>query len=181
MGNKFSSALSLGYATLFISLWLKFMSYAGWIANKNISDVTTVTLILGLILVICGIFSFFNVDKLDPVLFLIVAGYTLSLGLKSLMYPNLPATLDPPVADGWIHILIAVVIFYLWYGSLGDKVMRQLFLLGLWIAETVVAIGYWTGASILTLIAGYIGLIAAIFAGLYYFSTIERKKETLVS
>lgn len=181
MENKFSAAISLGYATLFISLWLKYMSYAGWVANESISDIIPITMILGVVLVICGIFSFFNVDKIDPVLFLIAAVYTISGALRFMMYPNMSANLNPATTDGWIHILVAVVVFYLWFGSLGDKTLRQLFLLGLWLAEVGAALSNWTAANFFTVISGYIGLISAIFAALYFFSTIERKKESVAS
>ena len=181
MENKFSAAVSLGYATLFISLWLRYMSYAGWIANENVSDIVPIITILGIVLSISGIFSFYNADKIDPVLFLIVAAYAISVALRFMMYPNLPSNLNPAATDGWIHILVAVVIFYLWFGSLGVKTLRQLFLLGLWLAELGAALSNWTAATFFTVIAGYIGLISAIFAALYFFSTIEKEKESVAS
>ena len=178
MENKFSAAVSLGYASLFISLWLKYMSYAGWVVNESVSDIVPIIMILGVVLVICGIFSFFNVDKIDSVLFPIVAAYTLSVAVRFMVYPNLPANLNPAVTDGWIHLLVAIV-FYLWFSSLGGKILRQLFLLGLWLAELGAALNNWTSANIFTVIAGYIGLISAIFAALYFFSTIKRKEESV--
>jgi succinate-acetate transporter protein len=181
MENKFSAAISLGYATLFITLWLRYMSYAGWIANESVSDIVPIIMILGVVLAISGIFSFYNADKIDTVLFLIVSAYTLSVALRFMIYPNLSANLNPAVTDGWIHILAAVVIFYLWFGSMGGKIFRQLFLLGLWLAELGAALSNWTAANFFTVISGYIGLISALFAALYFFSTIERKKESVVS
>ncbi len=181
MENKFSAAVSLGFATLFITLWLRYMNYAGWVADENISDIVPLIMILGVVLAISGIFSFFNGDKIEPVLFLIVAAYVFSVSLRFIMYPNLPANTNPAVTDGWVHILAAAVVICLWLGSFGGQILRQLFLLGLWLAELGAALSNWTAATIFTVIAGYIGLISAIFAALYFFSTIERKKESVAS
>jgi succinate-acetate transporter protein len=179
MENKFSAAVSLGYASLFISLWLRYMSYAGWIANESALDIIPIVMILGVVLAISGIFSFFNGDKIEPVLFLIVAAYSFSFSLRFIMYPNLSANLNPAATDGWVHILSATVVICLWLSSMGDKILRQLFLLGLWLAELGAALSNWTAANIITMIAGYIGLVSAIFAALYYFTSIDRKKESI--
>ncbi|MEJ2616877.1 MAG: hypothetical protein P8Z35_18125 [Ignavibacteriaceae bacterium] len=181
MENKFSAAVSLGYASLFISLWMWYMNYAGWVAVDSVSDIVPIMMILGVVLAISGIFSFLNGDKLEPILFLIIAAYAFSYSLRFVMYPNLPANTNPAVTDGWAHILIAAVIFCLWLGSMGGKIYRQFFLLGLWLAELGAAISNWTAATIITVIAGYIGLITAVLAALYFFSTIEKKKESTVS
>ena len=181
MENKFSAAVSLGYASLFISMWMWYMNYAGWIPAGSGVDIVPIIMILGVVLAISGIFSFLNGDKVEPVLFLIVAAYAFSYSLRFVMYPGLPANTNPAVTDGWAHLIIAVVIFCLWFSSLSGKVFRQLFLLTLWLAELGAAISNWTAASIITVIAGYIGLVSAILALLYFFSTMERKKESTAS
>jgi succinate-acetate transporter protein len=181
MENKFSAAASLGYASLFISMWMWYMNYTGWTAIGSASDIVPIMMILGIVIALSGIFSFLNGDRVEPILFLIVAAYLFSYSLRFVMYPNLPANTNAAITDGWFHILIAVVIFCLWLGSLNGKVLRQLFFLGLWLAELGAAISNWTAATIFAMIAGYIGLISAILAALYFFSTIERKKESPVS
>jgi succinate-acetate transporter protein len=178
MENKFPGAITLGYATLFISFWLWYMGYAGWVAVSSMTDfVPTMMILGGAVLAIAGIFSFFNRDNVETVLFFVIAAYAFAFALRFIMYPALPANSNPAATDAWSHIVLAVVIFCLWYASLGGKALRQLFLLALWLTELGAAIFNWTSANIFALIAGYIGLIAAIFAGLYFASILLSKKE----
>ncbi len=178
MDNKFSASTSLGYAVLFVSLWLWYMAYTGWIAISDAQTIIPTMLILGgVVLAIAGIFSFFNGDKIETVLFLVIAAYSFSFVLRMMMYPNLAANSNPAAVDGWQHFLVCVVVFCLWFGGQGGKSMRQLFLLALGLSELIAAIWNWTGALVLGTIAGYIGLIAAILALLYFLSTIRSAKE----
>ena len=178
MENKFPAAVTLGYAVLFISLWLWYMGYAGWLAVDSMTDFVPAIMILGgAVLAIAGLFSFFNSDKIDTVIFFIVSSYSFAFSLRFIMYPGLAANSNPAVTDAWTHIVLAVVIFCLWFASLKGNVFRQLFLLGLWLTELGAAIFNWTGAMIFAFIAGYIGLITALLAGLYFITSLQSKKE----
>ena len=178
MDNKFSNAASLGYASLFISLWLWFMSYAGWIAAGSTVDLIPAVMFIGAVLLaIAGFFSFFNGDKIEPVLFFVIAAFIFSFAIRFVMYPNLPANNNPVFTDGWTHFLTALVVFILWMSSKGSHNYKKFFMLCFALAELGGAISNWTAVSIITTISGYIGLIAAVFAGLYFYSTVSAKGE----
>jgi succinate-acetate transporter protein len=178
MENKFPAAVTLGYGVLFISFWLRYMGYTGWVTVDNIADFIPAMMIIGgVALAIAGLFSFFNNDKIDTVVFFIVSAYSVAFTLRYIMYPGLPANSNPAATDAWTHLVLAVVIFCLWYASFGGKVFRQLFLLGLGLTELGAAIFNWTAATVIAYIAGYIGLITAILAGLYFVTTLQKKKE----
>jgi succinate-acetate transporter protein len=93
------------------------------------------------------------------------------------MYPGLFANSNPVATDAWTHFVLAVVICCLWYASFGGKIFRQLFLLGLWLTELGAAIFNWTASTVFVYITGYIGLITAVLAGLYFVTTLQKKKE----
>lgn len=177
MDKKFPAATPLGYTALFVTLWLWYIGYAGWVAASEAQVVVPILRILGVVLAIAGIFSFFNSEKLEPVLFFLIGAYAYSYSSRIMMYPNLSANMNPAMADGWIHILIAVVILSIWYHSRGGKMLKQLFLLVLFLAELAAAISNWAGASVFTVISGYIGLVSAILAGLYCSASVGEKKE----
>jgi succinate-acetate transporter protein len=178
MENKFPAAVTLGYGALFISLWLRYMGYTGWVAVDSTTDLVYAIMIFGgAALAIAGLFSFFNIDKIDPVVFFIVSAYSFAITLRFITYPGLFANSNPVTTDAWAHFVLAIVILCLWYASFGSKVFRQLFLLGLGLAELGASIFNWTESTVFAYIAGYLGLITAVFAGLYFVTTLQKKKE----
>lgn len=181
MGSKFVSACNLGYAVLFITLWVKYMGWAGWLTTADMQSSTGgLMLIFGAVLAIAGIFSLFNEDKIEAVLFLITTAYVAGFAVRYWTSPNLAANTNPAGVDGWFHFLICVVVLCLWLTSFSGGFFRQLFLLCLWLAELAGAIGNWTGttgSNLFLVIGGYLGLGAGLFAGLYYYSIVVKKRE----
>jgi succinate-acetate transporter protein len=178
MDKKFPAATPLGYTAIFVTLWLWYSGYAGWIAiNESQALVPIIMVLGGVVLAIAGLMSFFNSDKLEPVLFFIIAAYAFSYSIRMVMFPALPANTNPAAVDGWIHILLAIVIFSIWINSQGGASLRGLFLLALFLAEVAAAISNWSDSSIFTVIAGYLGLVSAVFAGLYCASSVKESKE----
>ncbi len=175
MQNKFSGAITLGYASLFISAWIFSISATGWIQGAKAG--LPFIMLFGAILVIAGIFSFYNeASKIDTVLFLVVGAADFSYSLRFILFPNLQANTSPAGVDGWITILIAVVIFYLWLSSFKGNIIRQLFFLGLWLTYLSIAIANWFTLPVFNYIGGYIGLITSLLAGWYSASTVMIKK-----
>lgn len=173
MNNKFSAASDLGYAVLFISTWLSSMVYAHWISGDAMSNALPMMMILGgIVLAIAGIFSFFREGKIEPVLFLVIGAASFSWTLRYTMSPNLPANTGPAAMDGWILIVIAAVVFCLWLASFKGHLIRQLFLLGLWLSHLAGALVNWTNSGAIGTIGGYIGLITALLALWYFLSSV---------
>ena len=179
MENKYSGAVTLGYASLFVTLWLFFMPYSGWYGVDSGNEALPILLVLGgVVLAIAGIFCLLNEAKVESVIFLVVAAVQFSFMMRFVMYPDMSANTNPAIADGWILFLVAVVIFYIWLASLKIGMIKQLFLLALWICFLGAAIGNWFAISFLHYIVSYVGLIAALLAGWYSASTILPKKES---
>ena len=177
MENKYSGAITLGYASLFVTLWLFFMPFSGWYGFESGNEAVPILLVLGgVILAIAGIFCLLNGDKIESLIFFMVAALQYSFLMRIVMYPDMSANTNPSIVDGWILFLVAVVIFYVWLAVLKSGLIRQLFLLALWIALLAAAIGNWFAVSVVGYITAYLGLIAALLAGWYSASTILPKK-----
>jgi succinate-acetate transporter protein len=178
MEAKFPSAVTLGYAVLFITLWLFFMPAAGWFSFDAAQAAVPGWMILGgVVLAIAGIFCFFNKSKVDPVVFLILAGVIFSFALRYVMMPSLEANKTYSPVDGWALALVAVVIFYLWLASLKSDAVKQFFLLGLWLAFLAGAIANWWSLTVFAYICGYLGLATALIAGWYSASAVMSEKQ----
>ena len=173
MESKFPSSVSLGYAAIFISLWLFFMTVAGRFSMDTAKVTVPVLMILGgVVLAIAGAFSFFNENKVDSIIFFVIAALNYSYSIRFKMMQDINTSSTYSSADGWIMVLIAVVIFYLWIASLKSNVIKHLFLLGLWIALLAGAIANWFSIAVLLYLSGYLGLITSVLAGWYSGSTI---------
>lgn len=179
MTSKFPGAVSLGYAILFITLWLFFMPFAGWFSfGSAAAAMPTIMILGGVVLAIAGIFSFFNENKIDTIIFLILGAVNYSFAARFSMMPNLAANSNYSAIDGWIIILLTAVIFLLWLASMKGDTVKQIFLLGLWLAFLAGAIANWFALAIFAYIGGYLGLISSLLAGWYFATTIITKKES---
>lgn len=169
--NKFPGAVTVGYFSTFISLFYFALLWSGWIEASN-QDFISIALIFNLLIILIGLFTLSNVDKLDSVLFIVLGTFWTGFMLRVLWYPDLPSNKNAFVLDGWILLLAAVVFFLLWIASLKGNLYRKLFLLGLWLAFLVCAIGNLFNILFLMKIFSYISFIAAVLAGSYGASTI---------
>jgi succinate-acetate transporter protein len=179
MENKYSGAITLGYASLFVTLWLFFMPFKDWYCFESGNEALPILMVLGgVVLAIAGIFCLLNEAKVESVIFLVMAAAQFSYMMRLVMYPDMSANTNPSIVDGWILFLVAVVIFYVWLASLKIGMIKQLFLLALWIALLGGAISNWLDVSFIHYITSYLGLIAALLAGWLSASTILPKKES---
>ncbi|MEJ2613418.1 MAG: GPR1/FUN34/YaaH family transporter [Ignavibacteriaceae bacterium] len=173
MKSKFPGAVTLGYAAIFISLWLFFMPVAGRFSLETAKVTVPILMVLGgVVLAIAGVFSFFNENKVDSIIFFIIAALNYSYSIRIKMMQDITTNSTYSSADGWIMVLIAVIIFYLWIASLKSNLIKHLFLLGLWIALLAGAIANWFSIAALLYLSGYLGLITSVLAGWYSGSTI---------
>lgn len=177
MQEKFSGAISLGYAALFIQIWILFLPFAGWISFDSFPLVVPAMMILSVVLAIAGIFAISNDEKIESVLFFILGATFFSFALRFVMYPQLEANTAASSVDGWLLLLITVIIFFLWISAMKGNSIRSFFLLVLWLALLAGALANWIGMGVFSYISGYLGLIAALLAAWYLVSNISTAKE----
>ena len=177
MQEKFSGSVTLGYASLFLLLWLSHIPYVNWYPNETFTAAVPLWMIVSVTLAIAGIFCFFYDAKIDGVLFLFLGTTGFAGALRFVIYPNLEANTAPSQVDGWSAFITGVVILYLWLVSMKSNPFKQFFLLALWLALFGSALLNWFGLLFFAYIAGYLGLIAAVLAGLYSASTLLPPKK----
>lgn len=166
MERKFANPEALGFACLFIAGWLISLINAHWfLPPMNYSGVVLVMLLGGVILSIAGIFAYINGSTLDTALFLVIGALLFSFSLTSMVSTNSIQSGTLSSFAGWIYILYAVFISYLWFASFGENIGRNLFLFGLCLTFIALAIGNWTGSGGIEEIGGYLGLITSVLAG----------------
>ena len=178
MQEKFSGSVTLGYAALFLLLWLSHLPYVNWYPNESFTAAIPLVMIFSVTIAIAGIFCFFYDAKTDAVLFLFLGAAGFSGALRFVIYPNLAANTAPSMVDGWSSFFTGVVILYLWLASMKTNPFKQFFLLSLWLALFAMAITNWFSSMIFAYIGGYLGLLAAVLAGLYSASTVLPSKQS---
>ena len=88
------------------------------------------------------------------------------------MMPNLEANTAYSAMDGWMLILIAIIVFYLWAASMKSEMIKRIFLLLFWLTFLAAALANWFALDIFAYIGGYLGLISAVLAGWYSATTV---------
>jgi succinate-acetate transporter protein len=179
MERKFASAVTLGYACLFISGWLISMINAHWfIPPVSYTGLMLILILGGVVLAISGIFSYINADTLNTSLFLVFSALLFSYALTEMSSATASQAGVYSGFSGWIYALFAVFIFYLWIGSFGEGSARNLFLLGLWLTLAALAIANWASSPGLDYVAGYLGMGTSLLAGYVSASGIIYKLQT---
>jgi uncharacterized protein len=173
MNNNVGRAVAVstvGYMCLAITAWMISMTYASWFSRQyGMALLYPVAIVLG----VMGILSFVENRSLDAIVFF---GGTALLGSTYAYNATTDVTRvsDPGSYLGWFAIVWAVFFAYVWLGSFKSGVTRMLFLLGLWLSLTSLAIGGWSGTHGWVVLAGYIGLVTAILAAVTSASEIIR-------
>lgn len=163
--SKLANPTALGYFGIFIAAWMINMVFCGWFGESIPHVGYLITLILGGVLPsVVGILTYFKGKSLDTIILLAFGTFSIMLGLYGLTIEDTLMEITSGY-DGWANIALAAFFFCLWMVSFGRDTGRNLFLLGLWLTFIAHAIGHWTSAMVLFLIAGYIGLITALLAG----------------
>jgi uncharacterized protein len=161
---------TVGYMCLAASGWMISMTYADWFSKQfGMALLYPVAIVLG----VMGILSFFESRVLDAVVFL--GGATLLGSACAYNATGQGARMsDPTTYLGWFAIVWAVIFAYIWVGSYKSGITRMLFLLGAWLTMLALAIGGWSGGKDWVILAGYLGLITSILAGVASASEIIR-------
>jgi succinate-acetate transporter protein len=175
--SKFPGAITVGYMALFVSLFFTAIIFGGWY-EVVIQDWVTIVLVHCLLLVVIGLFALPNADKLDSTLFIFLGTFWTGFMLRFLWFPNLASNTNTFILDGWICLLVTIVLFILWLASLKGNLFRKLFFLGLWLAFLAGSIANFFNVAFLMQVLAYLFLITAILAGIYGASTIIDFKKT---
>jgi uncharacterized protein len=161
------------------------MMNAHWFSLPMESSGAMLIMILGgVVLAVAGIFSYINGDTLNTALFLVFGALLFSFALTSMAASNLSQTGLYSSFSGWVYVLFAIFIFYLWMGSYGGSTARSLFLFGLWLTLLALAIANWSSSAGLEVVSGYLGLVTSVIAGyvsaagIIDFSTVRRTSAT---
>jgi hypothetical protein len=169
--NKFPGTVTVGYMAIFISSFYFGLIWSGWVQTIT-EEWVTIVLIFNILLIVAGLFSLSNTDKVDALIFLTLGANWVGFMLRFLWYPNLSANSGAAVMDGWISFLLAIVFFGAWFASLKGNFFRKLFLLGGWLLFLSATIWNWFNIVFFVNVFAYLSLIAAVLAGIYGASTI---------
>jgi hypothetical protein len=169
--NKFPGAVTIGYMTIFISSFYFGLIWSGWVQTIT-EEWVTIVLIFNVLLIVAGLFSLSNTDKIDVLVFLTLGANWIGFILRFIWYPNIAANSAAAVMDGWICFLLTIVFFCTWFASLKGNLFRKLFLLGLWLGFLAATIWNWFSVIFFMNVFAYLSLITAILAGIYGASTI---------
>ncbi len=161
---------TIGYLSIALAAWMLSMTNAGWFAGV-FPRTTSMLMPLSIILIVVGVLAFVSERTLDAVVLLSTAGLFWSdQGYIAAMVAG--AGRVTPHYDAWGALIWAVFYFYVWLAAMKASSMRGVFLLAVWLTLLALAIADWSGAHALTVIGGYLGLIAAILALLISASAI---------
>ncbi|MBS0381411.1 MAG: acetate uptake transporter [Proteobacteria bacterium] len=164
--NRIANAAGLGYAAFALSLWMTSMIPAGWFDSPDAILPRLMALVLGgCVMAIAGIAQGLRGHALDATLFVGFAAFWWVGGLPT----HLAGAGSPPLSHGmlgWYYIVWALFAFCIWLAACRDGVARMLFALGLCLSLLSLALAEWLHLDALTVLGGYLGLVAAI-VGIY--------------
>jgi uncharacterized protein len=163
MREKLADPTPFAFAGFAFVLWMLSMINAGWFTMKSMDLVVVLAVTFGgTALAVSGLLEFVRGNTFNTVLFMSFGAFWWSLALYELYFKGKV----PEAFTGWYLALWGVFALYMWIASFKTNPSIQLFLLALWITFGLLAIGAW-GATPLTYIGGYTGLITAVL-GFYY-------------
>jgi succinate-acetate transporter protein len=165
--NKTANSSALGYGAFAVTLWLTSMTPADWFSpTANAIALPPLMIVLGgCVMAIAGILASVRGSTLDTVLFLGFAAYWWVAGLVQYKIAG-GVDLTSPGWLGWYYIVWAFFVFCIWIAACRDGVARMLFTLGLCLSLLAYALAGWTQIDALTILGGYLGLVAAV-VGIY--------------
>lgn len=172
MNDNLANPKVLGFTSIFISGWMISMLNAGWFMGQDPRIGIVLGLILGgVVVALAGVFSYFKGQTFETTLFLVFGALFFVYSLVSLNGGGMGMSHNMAYY-GWLDILWAVFFFYMWIPGIKKGLWMNLFLIAIWLMFLALGIGHWANATILGIIGGYLGLIAALIAGWLAFSDL---------
>ncbi|CAD6546483.1 acetate uptake transporter [Paraburkholderia metrosideri] len=158
----------LGLAAFALTTWLLSMINAGWFSADSMGLVLACALAYGgSAQAIAGIMELPRGNSFGATAFLSYGAFWWSFALFVLfLHGQVPAAFV-----GWYLFLWGVFTFYMWLATFRSPRALQFIFLALWITFALLALGEWTGLSLMRMAGGYMGLVTAALA--FYLSAAE--------
>jgi succinate-acetate transporter protein len=158
----------LGLAAFALTTWLLSMINAGWFSADSMGLVLACALAYGgSAQAIAGIMELPRGNSFGATAFLSYGAFWWSFALFVLfLHGQAPAAFV-----GWYLFLWGVFTFYMWLATFRSPRALQFIFLALWITFALLALGEWTGLSLMRMAGGYMGLVTAALA--FYLSAAE--------
>lgn len=159
-----ANASSVGYAAFALTLWMFSMIKASWFDASQVTLVMMLAVVLGgTAMALAGLMAWFRGRAHDSCLFLAFAAFWWTWAL---VVHDVNTGAIAPSANfyGWYFAVWAVVGFFLFIAAFRAGTGRVLFDLALWLSLIWFAIGEWSGIGGLTILGGYLGLVASVLA-----------------
>lgn len=167
MEAKLGNPGPLGLAGFASTTWLLSMINAGWFDAKSVGLVLAMAMAYGgTAQLVDGVLEFRRGNTFGTVAFFSYGAFWWSFALFAHFFG---AGVPAPFV-GWYLFIWGVFTFYMWLGTFRANMALQLVFLALWTTFVLLALGAW-GATSLTVVGGYVGLITAILA--FYLSAAE--------
>jgi len=166
--NTLANPAPLGLAAFALTTWLLSMINAGWFSADSMGLVLACALAYGgSAQAIAGIMELPRGNSFGATAFLSYGAFWWSFALFVLfLHGQVPAAFV-----GWYLFLWGVFTFYMWLATFRSPRALQFIFLALWITFALLALGEWTGLSLMRMAGGYMGLVTAALA--FYLSAAE--------
>lgn len=172
MTDRTANASTLGFAGFALTLWMVSMLNAGWFGSAPAHmDMLLAFTFGGVVLALAGLMEFFRGHTLEMLLFLGFSAFWWTWAMHAHGSGSDAMSSGAGAMMGWFFLIWAVFAFWIWLGAMHADIMRNLFMLGLWLSLLALAIADWSGANGFTMLGGYLGLITALIGG--YISAAE--------
>lgn len=168
--DRLTAVSTVGYGFTAILLWMIGLLLTGWSFGAGAAFETGLLYGLGgFMLTLTGILTLLYGRSLDTIIFLGLSGLLLSIALGYVFRAARPGyhALGGGPEDGylgWFALCWAVFFCYLWIASFRAGILRILFLVFLWLAIGVQALGAWTGGLGWHMLGGYLLLASGVCA-----------------
>lgn len=163
--GRVANASTLGYAAFALTLWITSMFPAGWFDTAEGALAVWMAIVLGgCVMSVAGILQCINGRVLDGTLFVLFAAYWWVIALAAHAGSGSGAASAGFV--GWYYIVWAILAFCFCLAAWRRDVSRMLFTLGLCLSLLALGVAEWMHLDALTVLGGYLGLVAAI-VGIY--------------
>lgn len=164
--NRTANAAGLGYAAFALSLWMTSMIPAGWFDASDAILAHLMALVLGgCVMALAGVAQGLRGRTLDATLLIGFAAFWW-VGALSARWADGGILPFSHGMLGWYYIAWALFACCLWLAACRNGVARMLFALGLCLSLLSLALAEWLHLDALTVLGGYLGLVAAI-VGIY--------------
>jgi uncharacterized protein len=165
---KFANPAPLGLSGFALTTWLLSMINIGWFDASAMPMVLASAFAFGGTAQFCaGLLEFPRGNTFGFVAFCGYGAFWWSFALFVLfLHGQVPAAFV-----GWYLFLWGVFTFYMWLATFRSPRALQFIFLALWITFALLALGEWTGLSLMRMAGGYMGLVTAALA--FYLSAAE--------